>query len=888
MDFRVRFPSRLWRPSVPDEVDGELEFHLEMREREFLDRGMTPAEARRAALDRFGDVHRVRRECRAIGTQRERRMRAAEYLSEFRQDVVFALRHMAAAPVFTIVALLTLSVAIGATTAIFSAVHAVVLRPLPVREPERLFTLSVVWRGLDGPFSVGNFVDMAEEQRSFEAVGAYGYASFNLGTEGSAERLVGLRVIGDYFGALGVGPLLGRTLTPADDAAERASVAVISHRLWMRAFGGDPGVVGREIRLSARTFTVIGVMPASFDWTLDSEELWVPFGVTPRDRAQHDEHWLYAVGRLKEDVTVDRAQQDLQAIGVRLRDRFPNENAERSIRAVPLMETFVGSYRQRLLLLLGAVGLVLLIACGNVANLLLARGSARMKELALRSALGAGQARLVRQLLTESVVLSILAAALGLILAHGLVKAIVAFGPSGVPRLEQTRIDGAVLLFTIAVALASSLVFGLAPAWRAARTDIGNVMKDGGRGTSTAGKEWIRSLLIASEVGMAVVLLVSAGLLIRSAIELQGRPTGFALDSVLTARVTLPAEKYAQPERVTQALDRIVSDAARLPGVRFAAVSNAVPMASGGFSNGVILEGRPLGLSNAIETWSRFVSPDYLPAMGISVLRGRGFTARDDGRGERVAIVNETLARNLDAGRDPVGMRFTCCGAEPDGSPMWWRIVGVAADVRALGPAAPVVPEIYIPLRQAPDAAFEWMQRTVYVVVRADGNPVSLVPALRRIVTAIDSDVPLFAAGTMRERLARASETARFNTLLLTCLALTGLLLSAVGIYGLIAYFVSQRTPEIGVRMALGASRGAVVLMTLRQAATPVIAGTTAGILGAFFAVRLLAAELVDVRPSDPLTFSAVVATLLAVALVSALIPARRAAGLDPARALLR
>ncbi len=873
---------RLGRPSVDEEVDAELEFHLAMRQRELMARGLSEAQARQAALDKFGDVRRARRECRAIGHQREQRMRLHQYWSELRQDAAFSVRQMIAAPAFTLIAVATLALGIGATTAIFSTVHAVVLRPLPVPQPERLVVVSEVWRDLGkGNMSAGNFVDMAAEQTVFDALTATTSASMTLAREEGAERVIGVRASGGFFAVFGVEPMLGRAFGAAEDEPGREQVVVLSHRFWTRQFGADRNVLGRQITLDARPYTVIGVMPASFDFTADAEALWVPIAFTPERKAMHDEHFLAVYGRLKPGVSVQQANQQLETIARGLRERFPKDDAERGLTATGLMETFVGDYAQRLIVLLGAVGFVLLIACGNVSNLLLARGASRAREMAVRSALGAGQGRLVRQLCTESIVLGLTAAIAGIALARGFVALLIAYGPTGVPRLEQTRIDATALAFTVVLALLSSIVFGLVPAWRAAQVDINSTLKEATRGAGARGaRDFVRSALIAGEVALALVLLVGAGLLIRSALETQRIASGFDPKGVFSGRFSLPQAKYGEASALLQASQAIEQAIARIPGVKAAAVSSVVP-GVGTFSNGLVPEGEAPELRNVRQSQARFVSPSYFAAMGLPVVKGRAFTDADRQGAPLVMIVNQTLAQRLWPNQDPIGRRVN--GSSGKGPKV---VVGVVADVRAFGPAEPIEPEFYQPLAQLDDVAWNWTRRTLFAVARTDSDPAALAPAVRRSISEVDPGVPLFSVRTMEERMAATLETARFNTFLLAMLGAVGLVLAAVGIYGVIAYFATQRTSEIGIRIALGASRAQVLRLMLRQAAVPVVAGVALGAVGAIFASRLLATQLVNVRATDPVTFAAVAATLVIVALLAALIPARRASGIDPTRAL--
>jgi predicted permease len=882
VDFRTRFPLRLGRPSVDQEVDAELEFHLAMRERELMGRGMTAAEARRAAVEKFGDLRRARRECRAIGHQREQRMRAIQYLSELRQDAAFSIRQMVATPAFTIVAVATLALGIGATTAIFSAVNAVVLRPLPIPDPERVLVINEVWRDLGrGDMSAGNFVDMAAEQTAFQAVSASARASMTLARDEGAERVIGVRATAGFFDVFGSKPMIGRVFSAEEDSPGNDQVVVLSHRFWTRQFGGDGDILGRQITLDARPYTIIGVMPASFDFTADAEALWLPIAFTPERKAMHDEHFLDVYGRLRQGVSMRQASQQLDTIAQHLRARFPLDNEDRQLSATPMMEIFVGDYRQRLLILLGAVGLVLLIACGNVSNLLLARAAARARELAVRSALGAGQGRLVRQLFTESVVLGMVSAAAGVALARGGIALLIAYGPEGVPRLEQARIDTVALGFAVLLAIAASIAFGLVPAWRASRTDINSTLKEATRGAGARGaRDLVRSTLMTTEVALALVLLVGAGLLIRSALEVQRISPGFNPAGVFSGRFSLPAVKYSDRTALLHATQSIEEAIAAVPGVRAAAVASTVP-GVGTFSNGLIPEGEAPELKNARQSMARFVSPGYFQAMSVPIVKGRGFLPSDREGAPLVMVVNQTLARRLWPNQDPIGRRIN--GSSGKDAKV---VVGVAADVHARGPGAPVDAEFYQPLAQLEEMAWTWTNNTLFVVARTDRDPATLGPASRQAIAGFDSGVPLFSVQSMQARMAATLETARFNTMLLAILGGVGLLLAAVGIYGVIGYFASQRTAEIGIRMALGASRASVLRLMIRQAAIPVLVGVVLGTGGAFFATRLIATQLVNVRATDPMTFALVAVTLVLVALVAAMVPARRAANLDPTRAL--
>ncbi len=888
MTFGQRLRSRFWRASVEDEVNSELAFHVEMRAREYLAQGMSPSEARETAIRRFGNINQVNATCRALGKRRDSEMRRKEYLTEFTQDVTFACRQLVKNPGFTAVAVLTLALGIGATSAIFSAVQSVVLRPLPFPQPERVLAIYEYWRGRAGDVSAGNFVDGVETVRAFSHVTAIQYSSFNLSDNGDPERVIGARATAGFFDVFGVRAERGRVFTKEEDQPGREQVVVLSHRLWMRRFAGDPSVVGRQIRVNERPYEIIGVMPASFDITVQSEDLWVPIAFTPERKAMHDEHYLSIFGRLQPDASPGRALEELKQNGERLRTAFPKDNAELSFTVVPAQEDLVGPNSRRLYTLLGAVVFVLLIACGNIANLLLARGAARSGELAIRTALGAGRARIARQLLTESVVLAVLSAGVGLALAAWGIRALVASAPPGIPRLEQTTLDPVVLGFTLAVAVASALLFGLAPALRAARTDVQTALKAGGRSAGMGGvRDRLRTGLIVAELAVALVLLVGAGLLIRSSLALQRVNPGFDPTGVLSLRMALPAAVYSDRQKVVQTLERISEAAQAIPGAETAAITTQVPMGPGGNGNGLIPEGVAFDMKNAIASRLRMVTPGYFETMRIPIVKGRGFSDADRFGGLKVMVISEALANAAFPGQDPLGRRIACCEPGPDGkSPDFKTVIGVAGDVRSRGPGEAPSPEFYLPIDQVPAVAWDWIQRTTYVVVRTQMDPQAMANPVRTAVRDIAPGVPLFQIRTMEERLGESMATAQFNALLLAILGLIGLVLAASGIYGVIAYFVTRRTQEIGVRMALGATRRDVMALVFRQAAWPVALGIAAGVGLSALLTRVLSQQLFGVSAVDPLTFVAVVGTLAAVAAVASLVPAGRAASVDPTRAL--
>jgi predicted permease len=626
-------------------------------------------------------------------------------------------------------------------------------------------------------------------------------------------------------------------------------------------------------------------MPSEFDVTADSEELWVPVAFTPEETTNHDNHNLEVIARLAPGKSIEDARTEMKLIYSRMQAKYPGDHQVRPGVVEPLHAQLVGDYRQRLLVLLGAVVLVLLIACGNVANLLLARGGMRAREIALRAAIGAGRGRIVRQLLTETLVLTIAGGALGATLAWIAVPALVAYSPEGVPRLEQARVDNLVIAFAFATAVFSALVAGLAPALRAASTDLRGTLNEGGR-TGTGRRDRLRTLLVAAEVGLAIVLLVGSGLLVRSALHLQRVDPGFDPRGVVTGRLTLPGARYEDPLRVTEAFQEVVATLAETPGVESAAASTMVPLTPGGNSNGLVPGGKAFDMNKVVQSALGIVTLDYFTTLRMPLRRGRFFNVDDRRGAPRVMIVNESAARGLFPGEDPIGKRVACCEGSPE-DPSWKTIVGVVADVRSNGPAADARPEFFLPMAQAPDVAWGWIQRTMTVVARSQsGGEAAALSAARTAVRRLDPSLPLYQMRSMDQRLQASVAQARFNTLLMSLMGAIGLVLSAIGIYGVITYFVTNRHHEIGIRMALGAKGTDVVRLVVRQGMQPVAIGIALGLGGAYASSRVLAAYVHGVTTTDPITFAAVVALLAIVALVATTLPARRAVRIDPTRVL--
>ena len=873
---------RGWGPDAARDLDDEIDFHLQQRTEELVEQGWALTQAEAEARRRFGNVEGVRDTCLQIAAERNRSRRRRAFWEDLAQDVVYTARSLWRSPAFSVVSVLTLALGIGATAALFGAFQAVVLRPLPFPHDDRLALVYETWRDGLSHVSAGNFSGWRQRSRSFEALTAVRYESFNLNDDAEPRRLLGALVTHGFFDVFGVAPQLGRVFGPGEDRPGSDGVVVVSHRLWQEAFGGRLDVVGRDLKLNGVPRVVIGVMPADFDLLAWSEVLWVPMAFDSARENNFDEHYLTVYGRLRAGTTLPQAQQDMAAVAVQLQAVAPRHNAERGSRVLGLPERLVGDSRGRLMVLLAAVACVLLIACVNVGKLSLARGTTRARELAVRAALGAGRARLLRQLLTGSLLLATVGTLVGLILAHWTIRALIASAPAGVPRLEQTRIDTTVLAFAAALAVLSCVLFGLIPALRATRTDLQPALRASRSTTGPAGRGWLRQMLLMAEVALALTLLVGAGLLLRTAAHLDTVPPGFDGRGVLTGRVTLP--EGLESEALRQSARRLSAALAATPGVASSGLSSQVPLGPGGNSNGLLPADAPFDPALAVDARLRMVTPGYLETLRIRLLRGRLFGDEDRAGSQRVMIVSESLARLLFPGQDSLGQRVVCCEGSPEPE-LQKLVVGVVADVRSLGPHQDLQPEFYLPLEQVPAPAWNWVQRTLTLAVRGKtGLP--QVADLRGAVAAVDPTLPLHDVATFDQRLKRSLAEERFNRTLLVLLGGLGLVLAAVGIYGVTTYLVARRTREIGVRMALGAARRRIVREVLARALLPVCLGIVAGVAGGAAAGMALRSQLHGVSPTDPVTLAAVPILLLGVALLASYLPARRAARVDPAVAL--
>ena len=880
MTIRKRLRSLLWRLPIEQEVHEELAHHVELRTRELIDRGIDPAEARVLARMRL-ENGRVEAVLTQIGRQRNDSWARRDWIDELRQDLRFAWRQCRTKPGFTIAAVLTLGLGIGATTAIFSVVHAVVLKPYAYVDPDRVLLAFSKWRGNRGSWSVGNFDYFRQRVTSAEDFAADVGTSMNLADNGEPERIFGGRVTWNYHRLFGIPPAYGRTFRQEEDQPGRNKVVILSDRLWRRRFGADPAMVGRSIRINNEPHDVVGIMPAEMDQIGDAAEAWVPVAFTPEQLAMYDEFYLTAYVRQRKDVTQQQVRDEFIRVAQNLATDHPDLNRERSADVELMSAFFIGDYRTRLFVLLAAVGLVLLIACGNVANLVLARLAVRSRELAIRAAIGAGRGRIVRQVLTESLVLAALGGIAGLAIAWWSLPALIRLAPEGVPRLDTAGLNGTVMTAALTLVIGSALFVGLLPAWQATRrTTLTEDLGDGKGALSGSLKPWMRQLLIGAQAALVMIVLAGAALLVRSAINLQQEPIGFDTRGVLTARIALPAAQYGEPARAREAYRQVLDRVQASPGVKFAALDSQAPLVGGGGSNGLFAEGKP----DLIQSRSHFVTPGYFSVINNPLKAGRTFVETDIREAEFVMIINETLARAAFGDDNPIGKRISCCEGGP-GKPHWKTVVGVVADIKTRGPAEPAQPEFYLPLMQIPDVAWTWTGRSLNIVTRGD-DVASMTTAIRSSVKELDSTLPVFRIWTMEEGLRRIMAQARFNTLLMSTLGATGLILAALGIYSVIAWLVAQRTREIGVRMALGASKADVIRMMSLHGLQPVIAGLMVGFAGAIAATRLLQNQLFEIGPRDPLTLVATAAVLLIVAAGAAAIPAWRATTIDPATAL--
>jgi putative ABC transport system permease protein len=806
-----------------------------------------------------------------------------------RQDLRFGARLLARHPGFTAVAVVTLALGIGANAAIFSVVNAVLLRPLPWADPGRAVMIWSKWTAFDKTWvATGEVVDYRRRARTLQEVAAWGEGQVNLTGNGDPERVAAGSVTANTFSVLGVGPALGRTFSAAEDLPNGPKVVVLGHGLWSRRYAADPAIVGRSIQVDGRPYEVLGVMPPGFLLPTDFQnpqpsQLWVPQQLDPASM-DHGSHGLFAAGRLQPGATVAQAADELHGIAQAMtREGLYPVPMKFDTVTVSLEDEVVGGVRRSIWLLFGAVGFLLLIACANVANLLLARAEARQREIAVRAALGAGGRRMVRQLLTESLLLTFLSAVAGLALAGAGVQLLAWWNPASIPRIAGVSVDVRVALFTVAMSLATSVVFGLAPALRALRTGLVESLKDGNQGASSGGaRQQFRNALVVVEMALAVVLLVGAGLTLRSLWALQSTPLGLQPSNVLTMRVALPAESYPSAEQVVGFYQRLMEKVRQLPGVTVAGAARSLPLGSTIGDYGLTVEGfNPPPGTRPKGDW-QIVTDGYLEAMGERVIRGRGFTAADSSESMLVALVNEELVRRYFPGRDPLGGRMRIGG---DPKRPWVTIVGMVANVRHNGLTEPVKEKFYVPHTQWHKSTGNAI-RGMNLVIKSSSSPSSLTGSVRNEIRALDPNLPVADIRTMEEVVSATLSTPRFTGLLLGMFALLAVVLSAIGIYGVLSYLVSRRTREIGIRMAIGAGRGQVLRMVLGSGLWLALVGAGIGLVCAAGAARLMGSLLHGVTPNDPTTFALVSVTLPVIALLASAVPAWRATRVDPIVAL--
>ncbi|HET7536661.1 MAG TPA: ABC transporter permease, partial [Candidatus Didemnitutus sp.] len=762
---------------------------------------------------------------------------------------------------------------------IFSVVTGVLLRPLSYPDAERLLVIKETQLPEFPEFSVAppNFLDWEKQTKSFARLAAYRRQNYNLTGSGEPIRVTGLRVTSGFFSTYGVAPLLGRDFRPEEDTVATGNVVILSYAFWQRQFGGDPAVLNQTVQLNGQPCQVLGVMPADFQRS-GTAELWAPmaFRDDERDNDNRGAHYINVVARLKAGVSLEQAQAEMNVLAEQFAKQYPDSNKGWGIKLFSLPAYTVRDVKVVLYTLLGAVGCVLLIACANIANLLLARGTARLREVSIRAALGAGRGRIIRQLLTESVLLAVLGGLLGMLVAKWGLDALLAFAPANLPRIKELGLDPTALGFALALSVVTGLVFGVAPAWLATGHDLNTALKDASRGSTESGhRAWFRHGLVVAEVALALLLLTGAGLLVRSFIKLSGVNPGFEPANATVVNISLPNGRYGKPEQQSAFAEQLLAHLRTLPGVKAAGLTHVLPL-EGDWVLGFTIDGRPpIAPSDLPNTNYYAVTPDYFRAMGIRLVRGRLFTERDDAKAAHVAVINETLARQHFPNEDPIGKRINIT----NGPDTWREIVGIVSDVRQYGVDRPTTNQAYEPFAQKPYGS-------ITAVVRTEGDGRALYSSLRAEVFAVDKDQPVSSIRALSEILADTISRQRFAMLLLTVFSVVALVISAIGIYGVMAYSVSQRTSEIGIRMALGASARDVLRMILRQGMAVIGLGLAVGLVAAIAATRVVASILYQTSPRDPLTLALIALALGGVAFIACLIPALRATRIDPLSAL--
>ncbi|MGB7922602.1 MAG: ABC transporter permease [Pyrinomonadaceae bacterium] len=865
------------RSMVEGELDEELRFHLEKEIEQNIERGMGHEDARRAALLSFGRVEQVKEECREV--------RGTRFIEELWQDVRYGVRMLVKKPGFTVVALLALCLGVGANTAIFSMVNAVLLRQLPFKNPDRLVWIWSVRQDSDSrPFTLPEFIDYRDQNQTLDQLAAFTTWNANLTDTGDPVRIQGTRVSANLFQLLGVEAVMGRTLLPEDDKPGHQHVVVLSYGLWQRQFGADANVIGKTLTLNGDTYTVVGVLPPQHFFPVREAELGIPLAPEADSlrNVRTSVSFLRFVGRLKPDVTQQQAEDEFNRINSQLRAQYPVAYAGKAgVRFVPLFEEVVGGFRRALWVLFGAVAVVMLIACANLANLLLVRAASRQKEIAIRTALGATRWRVIRQLLTESLILALVGGVLGLILAAWGVDLLLALVPTDLPRVAEVGLDARVLGFTCALSLLAGLTFGLAPAWQTTRIDLNAELKAEGRG-STGGpsRNRLRRLFVMMEVALSLVLLIGAGLFIKSFLRLQEVQPGFDTRNILVARLSLP-KSYGTRDNVSALIDQLTPRLSGLPGVKSVGAVSLLPLGGSFASIPFTIIGQPPARDEASPSAEyRVATPDYFRTMGIPLLAGRVFSDNDTAKTQLVVLINGAMARRYWPHETPVGAHIRI--DDNDSGPREAEIVGVVGDVKHSSLENASTSEVYLPFHQIHEDNIALVRNNQFWVMRTDGDPLLLANSVRREIQAINHDIPASNMRSMEEYLAASIAPRRFNLLLLSVFAATALLLSVSGLYGVMAYTVSQRTQEIGLRLAIGARPVNILKLMMGEGLKLALVGVATGLVAAFFCARLLSHLLFNVETTDLGTFICVPLLLIAIALLATLIPAWKASKVDP------
>ena len=881
----------IFRPSVNEEVEEELSFHVAMRMRELIASGMSPQDAREEAQRRFGDLPHVEAELRKLGTQRDREQSRTQYFAELWADVKYALRALARSPGFATVAILTLALGAGANSGIFSVLNGVVLRPLAYAEPDDLVRVYSAFPGIGFDkfwISPPEYFELRERNKSFASMGGYRTGTTSVGGDDAPLRVTSAVTTADLFTTLGVTPHLGRAFTEEEAMPGAEPVALLSYELWQSAFGGADDILSRQIIVNGASTRVTGVMPPGFDVADAGVQIWRPAGLDPAQRTtQRGSHFLDVVARMKPGVTLAQVQSDLTGQVAQWQELNPGTHTpsteNHQMFAVALQEDLIGNARTALFLLLGAVTFVLLIACANVANLMLARAESRQREIAVRAALGAGRMRLIRQFLTEGVVLGLVGGLLGLFIGYVGVRALIAVNPRGVPRAAEIGLDLNVVLFTFGVAIVTGLIFGLAPALQISGKSFVQALRDGsGRTTATGARLHTRNLLVVTEVALAVMLVVGSALMLRSFAQLQRVEPGFDPENLLSFQLFLPATAYETQDAQVAFHRRLKEQLASVPGVTHVTAMSGMPPRRDVNANDTEFEGIQQtedGPAHNTDYW-QFVTADYFETMKIRLLDGRVFNAADEA-GAPVVVINKRLADVFYPGTNPIGRRLRPPG---DGAP-WLTIVGVVEDVKQGGLDAEVGTELYFYYPQVaaiPNA----LPRTMNVIVRTQGDPMRIASTVNTQVRALDAALPVANMASMTDVLYESIARPRFLTLLLAIFAGVALSLAAVGTYGVMAYSVAQRKQEIGIRMALGAQRSSVLGMVLSQGFSVAGIGLIIGVGGALALSKLLSSLLFNVSTTDGVAFVSAPLLLAGVAVIACYVPARRATHVDPARVL--